>query len=99
MSKDILSNLSFNELQENANRLEVAAKQLLELLQGLEEEQQELVFTKEMMVNTLMEIAPREEKLMERVFSKARNMWSELWKKDTVSEDKEEWSKIMRELE
>lgn len=99
MNKEILSHLTFNELQENVNRLEVAAKQLQELLQGLEEEQQELVFTKEIMVKTLMEIAPREEKLMERVFSRARNIWSELWKKDTISEDKEEWSKIMKELE
>lgn len=95
---DILSNLTYNELQENVNRLETAKSQLLELLQVLEEEQHELILTREMMVKTIEEIAPKEEKLMERVFSKAKDIWTEFWKKDTASEDKDEWSKIMKEL-
>lgn len=99
MSKQILMSLSTNELQENINRLEVANEQLMDLLESLEEEQQELVSTKEMMVKTLNEIAPKEENVMDRVLSRARSMLNGFWKKDTISEDRDEWNKIMRELE
>jgi hypothetical protein len=99
MNKDLLMNLTQKELKANMNRLEIANQQLMELLRTLEEEQQELYYTKEMMVKTLAEIAPKEENVMERVLSKARNMLNGFWKKDTASEDKDEWNKIMKELE
>ena len=99
MNREILNSLSLSDLKENVHRLIIGTSQLSDLLSSLEEERQELESTKEMLLKTLGEIAPREEKLMEKVITKAKGIWTDFWKKQTSSEDKEEWNKIMRELE
>lgn len=97
MNKDIFYSLSMNELKETAHRLVIANSQLNDLLCSLEEERTELELTKDMLIKTLAEIAPKE-KLVERVFIRAKEMWGDLWKKETQSEDRDEWNKIMEEL-
>ena len=99
MNRKILNSLSVNELKENLHRLTIGTSQLSDLLCSLEEERQELECTKEMLMKTLLEIAPKEEKLMERMMTKAKVIWTDFWKKQTTSEDKDEWNKIMKELE
>ncbi|OMJ68204.1 hypothetical protein SteCoe_34406 [Stentor coeruleus] len=97
MNKDIFYSLSINELKETSNRLVIANSQLNDLLCSLEEERTELELTKDMLIKTLSEIAPKE-KLVKRVFTKAKEIWGDLWKKETQSEDRDEWDKIMEEL-
>ena len=99
MNRDILASLSLRDLKEISHRLIIGTSQLSDLLSSLEEEGQELESTKDMLLRTLGEIAPKEEKLMEKVISKAKGIWIDFWKVQTSSEDKEEWNKIMRELE
>lgn len=99
MSRELLNSLPLTDLKENAHRLIIGTSQLSDLLSSLEEEQQELESTKEMLLKTLHEIAPKEEKLMEKVITKAKVIWTDFWKRETSSEDKEEWGKIMKELE
>jgi regulator of replication initiation timing len=98
MNKQAFYTLSIPELKENVNRLTIGTSQLSELLSSLEEERQELESTKDMLIKTLAEIAPKE-KLVERILVKAKDMWTDLWKKQTQSEDKDEWTKIMKEFE
>ena len=74
MNKENLYSLSVAELKENALRLVIGTSQLFELLRVLEEEKQELESTKEMLMKTLGQIAPKEEKLMERMISKAKGI-------------------------
>ena len=74
MNKENLYSLSVAELKENAHRLVIGTSQLFELLRVLEEEKQELESTKEMLMKTLGQIAPKEEKLMERMISKAKGI-------------------------
>ena len=72
MNRDILASLSLSDLKEISHRLIIGTSQLSDLLSSLEEEGQELESTKDMLLRTLGEIAPKEENLMAKVIQRLR---------------------------
>ena len=98
MNRDLFSGFSEVELQENINRLQLAIEELQELHTDLQNEQAELKSTRDMLLQTLGELAPKD-KLVGRFVSAARNAWRGFWESPVQGQDKEEWEQIMKEMQ
>lgn len=99
MFSDLLQDLSEIDLKQNEQRLLMAIEDLKDLIHDLEQEKQELNSTREMLLETLKEIAPKEESIASRVLNIAIGVWNVFRDPKTVkSQDKDEWDKIMKEI-
>ncbi|CAG9325466.1 unnamed protein product [Blepharisma stoltei] len=99
MNRDILYDLTENDLKQNEQRLLLAVEELNDLLFDLEQEKQELISTRDMLMETLKEIEPKPENIMNKVKNLAMGVWNNLVDGKSVhSQDREEWEKIMKEM-
>lgn len=102
MNKELLFDLPIESLSQNAKRLELAIEELHFLLEDLLQEKHELVTENRQLVEKVLSLTPDEPGIWNRMLKFAKNKWEAIFpvrhEIDVISEDRDEWSKIMRQM-